>query len=800
MINRGLVMDIQHVVRRLRRAPAFSVLAIGTLGLGIGATTAIFSLAHAIWLNPLSYGDPDRLVAVYDVHQATGQQASLSGLEFEALREGTASFTDVAAYGYGAHVARIAGEPVRIVAYRVTPNLFRVLDSRPALGRTFADPDVGMPVVVLSDATWRSRFHGDPAVVGHAFELDAAPYTVIGVMPPEFHFPQTLESEIWTASGFHDVGTPNERFVQVIARLRPGFDLERAQRDLALEASRLAQAAPASNAGWTMRGELVVARTSESYRAAFTALLGMVGLFLLIACANLASLLIARNMGRRAEMTLATALGATRWRLVRGLVVESLIFAGAGAVVGLLLTAQANGVFASLMPSGTPRLSEVRINPPVLIFACAVGLLTAVVCAVVPAFGLRSLALSESLSGARSSGPPSLRAQNILVVIEVALAALLLVGASLMLLSFADLIGRDRGYQPHGVLALNVTLPFSSGRYQDMQARLAAFDEIFDRIAHVPGARVVGATTGFPGSALGFLGGGSVTTPAEPGRQVVAGLHNATPDYFRAMGVPLKSGRAFLAGDSLAAPHVAIVNDELAARLFPGGQAVGQHLRLPPSPGLTAGDTDCLVVGIVGDMHLGVQRFPEVFVPLAQAAPYWIDLVVRTDGDPQSLRDAARQVLRRVDPDLLIENVASLDRIIWDAYGFQRAESLLTGLVASLASVMAAMGIYSLLAHYIAVRTREMGICLALGSSPRRLFWQVFRRGMTLAIAGTAVGVGSAVLVVRAIKGQVFGLQSARPATFILAGLALTGLAALVMWWSARRVVRIDPLIAIRQA
>jgi len=798
MSVRGIVVDLRGVLRRLRRAPGFSLLAIGSLGLGIGAATAIFSLAHAVWLNPLPYAEPDRLVVIDDVHAQSGAQASSSGPEFRDLQRDTSSFTGIAAFSYGAHIARINDEPVRIVAYQITPNLLSVLGATPAMGRGFLDSDVNTPVVVLSHRIWRARFQGDPNIVGKTFQLDGGPYTIIGVMPAPFRFPQALESEIWTASDFKSRMARDSRYLQVIARLRPGVTMARANTELATEATRLAAADPAA-AGWTIHA-VPLDRSSDGYRSAFGSLLGIVALFLLIACANLASLLVSRNTARRAELALATALGASRWRLVRALFVESLILSGAGGLVGLAFAFEGNRVLSALMPAATPRLADVHISGVVVAFAAAIIVLTAILCAVAPAIGLRSIALSATLTGARSSGPTSQRTQDMLVIVEVALAALLLVGASLMLKNFSALIDRDRGYTPHGVLALNVSLPFSNDRYQAVESRVAAFDEILATVSHVPGVTVVAATTGFPGSALGFLGGGPVTAMDVPGEPAMAGLHNATPDYFTAMDVPIRRGRAFQAADSAAAPSVAIVNEELAGRLWPGREALGQTFRLPATPGMTAGGTVTTVVGIAGDMHMGTRRTPEIFVPLAQTSAYWIDLVVRTNGNPRALATTVRQALRGYSPDLLIENVASLDDIIRDTYGLQRAQSLLTMLVATLAAIMAAMGIYALLTYYVAQHTREMGICLALGSSPRRLFLQVFRRGMALTLAGIVLGMGGAVMAVRSLRGAMFGLDAAGPATYLLVGVSIVALTALVIGWSARRVIRIDPLVAIRQS
>lgn len=796
MLHRGLALDLRHATRRLVRAPVFLSLVVGTLGLGIAATTIIFSLADAIWLKPLPYADPESLVFISDVHDKTGLDSPASAPELDEVRTGTMSFTDLAGYNYGAHVARIAGEPVRVVAYRVTPSLFPLLGVSAALGRTFAVTDAGTPVVVLSDTTWRTRFQRDPGVVGKFLLLDGSPYTVIGVMPSAFHFPLELESEIWTPTAYGGVSDRSSRFVELIARLRPGISLARANQDLATFAARLAKTEPGSNAGWTTRAQSVSRQTTGAYRAAFGTLLGMVGLFLFVGSANLASLLISRNLARRSELVLALSLGASRGRLIRELLIESSLLSAAGGLAGLLVARQAISVVAAFLPAWTPRLADVAVNPTVLAFAVAVVTATAILCTILPAIGLRSLSLRAALTGARDGGPASRHSEHALVIVEVALATILLLGAGLMVRSFVGLLDRDRGYAPTGVLALNVTLPPSDQRWASNVARAAAFEDILATVGHVPGVTRVGATAGFPGSPLGYLGGGLVHPVDQPSMQVAAGLHDATPEYFKAMGVPLIRGRAFQPTDTATAPCVAIVNETLENQLWPGGRSIGQRMSLPP--GAVVPSDACEVVGVAGDMHMGIKHTAEVFVPLRRTTAYWIDLVVRTNGDPAALSDAVRRVLRAWSPDLLIENVSSLNDIIWQTYGLQRAQSLLTALVAGLAGLMAAVGLYALLAQHVAQRRKEMGIRLALGSSPGRLFWTVFRRGLVLSSIGTAAGLGASFILIRVLRDQVFGLQAVNPPVVgaVVAGLA--GLTSVVIWWSARRVVRIDPLEAIR--
>ena len=501
---RGAWIDLRHAGRRLRRAPGFTAVAVFTLAIGIGTASAIFSLAYAVWLKPLPYRDADRLVVLQGVHAKSGDVASVfSGPDIRDFRDGAASVANLAAFGYGAQVARIGDERIRIGAYPATPNLFDVLGVTPAIGRTFSSGDVDQPVVILSHATWVSRFGKDPNVLSRTFELSGRPYSIIGVMPPGFRFPQILESDIWTASSFASWTDRNDRHLQLVARLPPGATLEQASREVAAVSSRLARAYPATNEGWSAKVAPLDDRHAAGYGAIFGSLLGIVGLFLFIGCANLAGLLVVRNIDRRGELAVCASLGATRLRLARQLALEAGVIALAGALLGIALSSPASRTLAALMPQRLPGLEDVHLSVPVLVFAVAVSIVTALLCGVLPALSLGTVSASEALTGARRLGPRSQRLQNTLVIAEVAVAMILVVGAALMTQSFDRLLNRDRGFNPHGMFALNVSLPFEQDKYLDASLRAAALDGIVSRVAKLPGVTHAGATNGFPGSALG---------------------------------------------------------------------------------------------------------------------------------------------------------------------------------------------------------------------------------------------------------------------------------------------------------
>lgn len=800
VLFRGLWLDLQLIARRLRRSPAFAIFAIAMLGLGIGAATSVFTLAYTIWLKPLPYRDPDTLVTITSLERVTSLHAGLSNPEVQEVAGHVPALAGVSGYHYGAIFGRFGDEPARLLISPVSTTLFSVLGVTPQIGRTFTAADEGTSVAVLSDGLWRERFHADPHVLGATVGGRAEQYTIIGVMPREFRFPLQIEADCWVP----ELGARGDRAAridEVVARLAPGATLAQVNAQLTSVSEALAAAYPETNAHWTFVAAPFEGTSSPAYRAAFITLLSMVGLFLLIACANLASLFVARNLARRHELTVSLAIGAPRWRLARIVLLETALLSAAGAALALLLTDQAMVAFAHWLPATMPRLGDLRVNGTVFAFAMAVAACTSALCAIAPIAGVKSLVLAQSMSGTRTIGSTSHRGQYTLVVVEVALAAVLLMGGGAMVQSFNALLGRDRGYVPAGVAAMTVSLPFDDDRYRSAPLRETSFDRLFEGLAHIPGVVAAGASTGFPGSSLGLLGGGAVNVPGRTDPPVIAGLHDATPDYFRAMGVPIVRGRAFTNQDAAGSQRVVIVNETLAAQLWPHGDAIGQRFRVPAPNGLLNGaNTDSEVVGVVADMHLGTRRNADMFVPFTQVPSFWVDLVVRTSGDPDAIAERVRQSIRHTNPDALVEHVSPLQTIVSNAYGLERAQSFLTALVAGLGGVIALVGLYALLNQYVARRTREMGICLALGSSPRRLFWSVFRRGLSLSLAGIGIGLGVALVAGRILRGQVFGLDLAGFGLFLPVAAVLVLASAFVIATSARRVIAIDPLIALRHA
>ncbi len=788
MTYRGLWSDVRIAARRLVKMPGFSALAIGTLAIGIGAVSTAFSFAYALWLKPLPYHDPDRLVWLHAKHVTSDSLSSLTPAELAEYRRDSKTLASAAGFSYSARIAKINGEPVRIVSHYVSPNLFRVLGVPPALGRDFTDADAATPVVMLSDGAWTRRFGRDPAVTNRILTLDGESYAIAGVMPSGFTFPRGLEAEMWLPA--HLRQREGDRVYQAVARLAPGASVETATAEIAARAAQLAIAHPETNKDWTGVAAAAGGTASTGSRRALQALLAIVGLFLLIACANLAGLLFARNTARRSEFAVCLSIGASRWRLGHMLLVESLLLSVAGCAAGVLLAAYGASLLATAMPPRTPGLDAVGLNGAVIGIAVLASIASAVFIGVLPAWSLGSLRPAEALAGARTVVRAGARAQRGLVVAEIAIAVMLIVGAAAMLRSFASLLDRDRGYNPDGLQALNVSLPFSDDSFMSNTKRSRAFEDIIARVAAVPGVRHAAATTGFPGSALGILGGSPV---AIDGRApVMTAIHAASSDYFSTMGIPVRAGRVFTRMDATESAPVAVVN-ELFAREFPDGNPVGRHIPLT-----IFGTTQSYeIVGVTGNIRLGERIGHRVFVPLTQVSPYWIDLVFRADSRGVVM-PSVRHALRASSSELLLENESSFQRIISDSVALERAESAFAGIVSTLAVIVAGIGVYALMTFLGAQRRREVGIRIALGSQPGQIFRDTFISALRLVGAGLAIGVAAAALLVRLAGSQIFGLSTAGPGVHALAAVLVLAISLAAIWIPARRAMRVDPLVALR--
>ncbi len=794
--------DLRYALRKLLRTPGFTIVAVLTLGLGIGANSAIFSLVDAVLLRPLPYPAPERLMRLDAlVH---GHPAPFSGPNFLDFRAQNRVFTDMAAWDPETTTLTGAGEPERLQATDVSAGFFGILGVQPALGRTFrpGDNEPGhTAVVVLSDGLWRQRFGADPGILGRAISLDGAPAQVVGVMPAGFAFPR--EAVLWRPleynAMFRDPGNRRALWLRVIARLRPGVTPARAQSDVAAIAGRLQKDYPdlAGNIGAsaTPLAESMVG----DLRTPLLLLLGAVGLVLLIACANVASLLLARASARATELAVRSALGAGRRRLVRQLLTESAVLALLGGGFGLLLGAWGAALLVRLGPGGIPRLEGVGVNGGVILFTAVVALVTALVFGAVPAWQATRVELTESLKeGARGGGArrSTGRLRAGLVVAELALAVMLLSGAGLLLRSFARLQAVDPGFRADHTVAFDLGLPDT--RYGEPERVAEFYRTLLERLSALPGVQETGAVSALPLTGfrmrLSFDVKGRAPAPAseKPALDVIA----ATPGYLRALRIPVLRGRSFTSEDRAGARPVVLLNEEAVRRYFPGEDPIGQVVQLgwPRSP---AGE----VVGIVRDVReegLTAAAEPQIYLPQAQVPFASMSVVVRTTGDPARVASLVRREVHALDPDLAVDHLRTVREVVDRSIAEPRLYATLLALFAAVALTLAAVGIFGVMAYTVAQRRRELGIRLALGARPGGVLRLVVGQAAVLVAVGIALGLLGTLALSRVLAGLLFGVSATDPATLAAVAVGLGAVALLASWLPARAATRIAPSEALR--
>lgn len=800
-----LLKDLKHGARMLRRTPGFTLVALAVFALGIGANAAIFSVVHAVLLEPLPYPDASRLVRVWHTPPQSGfpgvrtfAVSNANYLDWEAQNH---VFEKMALIRYTSLNWAGDGEPQAIPAARVTENFFAVLGASPALGRTLTPDDFrpgAEPVIVLGDALWRTRFGADPGAVGREIRLNDRPYRVVGVLRPADRLPDFASA--WVPF----LMDAKERAVRVnhncltVARLKPGVRLAAAQSEMSVISDRLARQYPDDDAGW---GALVVPLREDlvgDVRPLLLVLLGAVGFVLLIACANVGNLMLARTLGRRREIAVRAALGASRRRLLGQLIVESLLLSVVGGALGLALATFGLPSLVALLADRLPRAAEVRVSVPVLAFTTAVSALTGLLAGIAPAWGAMRADLAHALQqgAARGTSEAGRRVRSALVVAEVALALVLLTGAGLLVRSLWLLSRVDPGFDPRDVVRMAVILP--DARYGDGARRTAFFHALLERVRALPRVEAVGATTSLPlnGASnwpVAFEGRPAPPVSQQPNvmTEVVAG------DYFRTLRIPLKRGRAFDAHDDADAPGVVIVSEAMARRFWPGEDAIGKRLTTAFFPEKTRE-----VVGIVGDVKLRGLEVREpvsaMYVPFAQIPAPGMELAIRTQTPGATLK-AAAAAARALDPGQPVLESGSLEQIVATSLSQQRFGMQLLGGFAALALVLAAVGIGSVLAYSVRRRRREIGIRIALGARTETVLGMVVLQGMRATLAGVAVGLVGAVALARLLGALLYGVGPADPATLaaVVAVLCLVALAACLV--PALRAGRIDPLRVLRE-
>jgi putative ABC transport system permease protein len=800
-----LLQDLRYGIRMLAKSPGFTVVAVLTLALGIGANTAIFSVVNSVLLRPLPFKNSERLVWAWGKFNLSGQ-AAVSPPDFLEYRKQSRSFSHFGAYFVldTSPSNLTTGEGTEQVrSTMVTADFLETLGVEPMLGRTIQEADeqaTDPQVIVLSYGLWQGRFGGDPGVVGRTFQLGGSSVKVIGVMPAGFAYPP--HAELWFPAPLLNTGMQvrQAHFLRPLGLLKPGVALAQAQSELDAIAGRLAQQFPDTNKRWSLSLEPMQDVIVGPVRPALLILLGAVAFVLLIACANVANLLLARNAARRKEMAIRAALGAGRARVVRQLLTESVLLAAAGGGLAVLLAMWGVGFLRSLGAGNLPRMEEVRISGAVLAFTALLSLSTGVIFGLVPALHAARENLQETLKegGRTSAGGSRQGLRSALVVSELAISLILLVGAGLLLNSLWRVFHVNPGFDPHGVLSTQVVL--SPAAYKDDQRSIEFFRQVAGKIQALPGVRAVGAVSELP---LSQQYNDTFFTivehpPKNPEDKNDADIRVATPGYFEVMQIPLLRGRLLSDQDGPHAPRVVLVNEPFLREYFSGEEAVGKHLSIF---GGEQGYNEFEIVGVVG----GVRHFalrtpprPEMYVPYAQAVSSQMNLVVRSAGDPTQLSSAVRDAVASVDKGEAIATPQAMEEIVATSTAGDRFNALLLGLFAVVALVLAAAGIYGVVSYSVSQRTREIGLRMALGAQPRDVLRLVVGHGMRLALAGVAIGVAGSFLLARLLASQLFGVTSNDPATFAAVSALLAGVALAACWIPARRATRVDPMIALR--
>lgn len=801
-----LIQDVRYGLRLLLKNKGFTIVAILALGLGIGANTAIFSLVNGVLLRPLQFPEAEHIVYLEGKNPTAGiTDSNISFLDFNDWSKQTDLFASTAAYWTAsANLGADGAEPERVPRAGVTTGFFNVLGVQPFLGRAFLPEDDKpgtITTAIISHGLWKRRFGSDPAIVGKQVQISSRPITVVGVMPAGFEYPE--QTQVWVTSAVNLSEEPRDnRAWSAIARLNPGIDVQKTQIRLSAINAQLDKQFHESNKGWDVSVSTLHERLVREVKPSLLALLGAVGLVLLIACANVANLLLARGAARQKEISIRAAMGASRSRVLRQMLTESLLLSVIGGIAGLLISMWLTHVLMSLLPEGAPRLEQVGIDYRVLTFALGVSALTGILFGIAPALQASKLDVTSALKegGRTGEGHRRTSARSVLLIGEVALSLMLLVGAGLLIKSFLRLQEIRPGFNAHNVLVANLALP--GAKYKD-QGFVEFFRQLKERLEAAPGVEAVGGSVNLPLNASGYMIGRGFIPEGRPltvDENRDAMYSTITGDYFRALQVPLLAGRTFELRDNADAPKVVIINETVAKRHFGSpAEAIGKRLTIWHDEKFMRE-----IVGVVGDTKTGsltTDGGAQIYVPHAQDSQWnFMGLVIRTAGDPAAFAVTLRHEVQALDKDQPVYSVRTLDDVVANSLGTRRVSMQLFAVFAAAALLLAALGIYGVMAYSVTQRTQEIGIRMALGAQKSDVLGLVIRQGMILTVIGVGVGIAGAFALSRLIATLLFGVAATDPLTFVAIPLLLLFVALIACYLPARRAARLDPKIALAQS
>lgn len=799
------LQDLKYALRVFLKQPAFTLIAMLTLAIGIGANTTIFSVVNSILLRPLPYREPDRLAMVWMNNSRINISEDWHSYpNYEDYRNNTSTFEDIAIFNNRSFNLTGDGEPERVRGAVASSNLFPMLGVSAVMGRTFTseEDESGKDMVaILSHGLWQRRFAGDPDILGKTIALNGANRTIIGVMPAGFRFPEK-DTEMWipVAPSPQMKTNRNSIWLQAIGRLKPGVTIEQAQADMSGVSDRIIEANP-NQEGYRANIVSYHQQMVGNVKPALLVLLGAVAFVLLIACTNVANLLLSRAAAREREIAIRTAIGASRARLVRQFLTESALLAVIGGGIGVIVAYWGLDALVALAPRDVPRLDQVRIDGRVLGFSLGISLVTGILFGLVPALHASKANLNESLKeGGRgtTTGIQGRKVRNSLVIIEVATALVLLIGAGLMIRSFMHLQKVDLGFNPDNLLTARVQL--AGTKYRDDQAAVGFYKQLTERIEQMPNVEGAGAISTIflsktPNSSNFNIEGRPQPPPTE---QVEVPIDIVNQSFFTVMGVPLIRGRFFEERDGPNAPQVIIINETMARRFWPNEDAVGKRMKFA-SP--ESDDPWIEIVGVVGDVRrtgFDAEVRPETFLPHAQAPARGLMMVIRTDSDPAKLTGAFRAAVRELDPNQPVFEVTTMDATLGEMMAQRRLNMILFGIFAAAALLLASVGIYGIISHNVTERTHELGVRMALGASRGDVLRLVLKQGMMLSGLGIGIGLAGAFALTRVMSSLLYGISSTDPITFVAIALILGIVALAACLIPARRATKVDPMIALR--